>query len=61
VAVAAFQDLNRDGVLNKGAYGVPIEPYGFSNNARGPFGPPSFESASVRLPAQSQELQIILR
>jgi len=26
--------------------GMPNEPYGFSNDARGSFGPPSFEDAS---------------
>ncbi len=61
MAVAVFQDLNRDGVLNKGAYGVPTEPYGFSNNARGTFGPPTFASASFRFPAQQRELNITLR
>jgi uncharacterized protein (DUF2141 family) len=28
---------------------VPNEQYGFSNNALGRFGPPSFESASFQL------------
>ena len=29
--------------------GIPKEQFGFSNNARGTFGPPSFESASFTL------------
>lgn len=61
LAVAAFQDLNGDGVLNKGAYGIPTEPYGFSNDARGTFGPPSFEAASFRFPADGTDLRIELK
>jgi uncharacterized protein (DUF2141 family) len=61
LAVAVFQDLNRDGVLNQGAFGVPSEPYGFSNNARGAFGPPTFESAAFRILAEQQALEIHIR
>jgi uncharacterized protein (DUF2141 family) len=42
-AVAAFQDLNGDEEMNANMFGMPTEPYGFSNNARGNFGPPSFD------------------
>ena len=42
-AAAAFQDLNDDGEMNANMFGMPVEPYGFSNNARGQFGPPSFD------------------
>lgn len=33
-AVAAFQDLDNDGDLTTNAVGLPIEPFGYSNNAR---------------------------
>ena len=46
-AIALFQDLNGDGFLNKGAFGVPVEPFAFSNNARGRFGPPAFADAAI--------------
>lgn len=46
-AVAVFQDLNGDGILNRGSFGIPQEPYGFSNNAAGQMGPPSYEAARV--------------
>ena len=51
-AIAIFQDVNADGVLNKGAFGMPTEPYGFSNDARGSFGPPSFQQAEFEFPSQ---------
>lgn len=41
--IKAFHDLNSDEKLNTGTFGIPKEPYGFSNNARGWMGPPSVE------------------
>ncbi len=57
-ALAVFQDLNGDEVLNRSAFGIPSEPYGFSNNARGKFGPPSFQAAAFRLRREPCELNI---
>lgn len=48
-AIAVFQDLNGDGKLSKNGFGLPIEPYGFSNNARGLLGPPSFSEAMITI------------
>ena len=45
-AIAVFQDCNVDGKLNKNMFGVPKEPYGFSKNKYGKFGPPNFEDVS---------------
>lgn len=42
-AITLFQDLNRDKVINKRWIGTPKEPFGFSNNPRLFFGPPSYE------------------
>ena len=46
-AVAAFEDTKGTGKLDKNFLGVPTEPYGFSNDATGTFGPPSFDQAAV--------------
>ncbi len=54
-AVAVYQDLNNDGRLNRGMFGIPAEPYGFSNGAMGSMGPPSFEAAAVSPVAPSQQ------
>lgn len=48
-ALAVMHDVNEDGKLNKNFFGIPTERYGFSNNARGTFGPPSFDDAKVFL------------
>ena len=60
-ALAAFQDADANGELDRSAVGVPTEPYGFSNDARGRFGPPSFAAAAVDLRPGAVELTITLR
>ena len=47
VAIAVYQDVNGDGTLNVNRFGIPVEPFAFSNNAMGKRGPPSFEEAAI--------------
>ena len=49
IAVSAFHDLNGNQHLDTNALGMPIEPYGFSNNARGLFGPPNFSDVAIQI------------
>jgi uncharacterized protein (DUF2141 family) len=60
-AIAAFQDIDGDGQLGKGAFGLPREPFGFSNDARGRFGPPTFDAAAFTVSASGTTQRIILR
>ena len=46
-AVLAYQDENANGELDRNLIGIPSENYGFSRDARGRFGPPSFEDAAM--------------
>ena len=46
-ALAVIHDLNENNELDKGFMGIPQEPYGFSNDARGKFGPPSYEESKL--------------
>ncbi len=48
-AVAAYVDNNRNGRQDKNFLGVPKEIYGFSNDARGMFGPPDFAAAEFEI------------
>jgi uncharacterized protein (DUF2141 family) len=48
-AAVAFQDFNGNGILDKNFFGIPKEPYGFSNGAHGSAGPPKFSAAAVTL------------
>ena len=57
-ALSAYHDLDANGQLNNNMLGLPVEPYGFANNARGSFGPPSFQAASVALPAQGLAIEL---
>lgn len=58
-AVKLFQDENQNGQIDMNALGVPVEPYGFSNN-QGRSGQPSFEEAKVVLDS-SVNIEIQLR
>lgn len=42
-AIAVYQDINKNNRLDKNQLGIPLEPFGFSNNPPIGFGPPSFE------------------
>ena len=48
-AVGVFHDVDGNQALSKNFLGIPEEPFGFSNNVRGRFGPPSFMEASFSL------------
>jgi uncharacterized protein (DUF2141 family) len=41
-AIAVYHDKNTNGKLDTNLLGIPKERYGFSNNARGKFGPASW-------------------
>ena len=45
-AIGIFIDKNYNNKMDRNLFGVPKEQFGFSNNAKGNFGPPSFEDAS---------------
>ncbi|EKK00200.1 hypothetical protein RBSH_04536 [Rhodopirellula baltica SH28] len=60
-AIAAFHDTDNDGALSRNQFGIPAERYGFSNDARGKFGPPAFDDAVIDRPANGEtpiEIQI---
>ncbi len=44
-ALKAFHDLDGDGEMDTNPFGLPTEPYVFSNNAVGNMGPASWERA----------------
>ncbi len=50
-AVAVFQDVNYDGKLSTNFLGIPTEPYGFSKNKFGTFGPPDFKEVFFEIKA----------
>jgi uncharacterized protein (DUF2141 family) len=60
-AVSLYQDRNRNLQLDSNLLGIPTEPYGFSNDAVGKFGPPSFEQARILVPQEGGQITITLR
>lgn len=48
-AVSAHHDENGNDKLDKNAFGIPIESYGFSNNPKRGFGPPKFDEVSFSI------------
>lgn len=57
-AVAVFHDENGNGSFDQALFGIPLEDFGFSNGAKAFFGPPSFESAQVPVPAGGAKITI---
>lgn len=60
-AVGTFHDTDGNGRLSTWPVGLPKEAYGFSRDARGRFGPPSFEAAAFDLPATGGRQAITLK
>lgn len=60
-AVLAYQDENDNGELDRNFIGIPRENYGFSRNAAGRFGPPSFEDAAIEVRDGTTSAPIKLR
>lgn len=60
-AVSAFHDSNGNGKLDANFLKIPNEPHGFSNNASGSFGPPSFDQAKFSLGTTNLKIAIALR
>lgn len=48
-AASAFHDANDSGDMDKGMFGIPKEKFGFSNDAKGQMGPPSYADAKFSL------------
>ena len=48
-AIGIFHDVNLNNKMDNNFFWVPKEQYGFSNNARALFGPPTFEAAAFEL------------
>ena len=44
-AAKAFHDVDGDGRMNTNPFGMPTEPYAFSNTARGNMGPARWDAA----------------
>jgi len=53
-AFSFFHDLNNNKKLDTNFLGIPKEPYGFSNDKKGRFGPPKFDETSLEINKNSR-------
>jgi len=61
IAIAVFHDENDDSILNKNAVGFPSERYGFSRNARGLAGPPTWAQTVIPRPLNDETIEVFVR
>ena len=59
-AIAVYHDKNKNGELDTNMLGIPLEDYGFSNNARGRFGPASWSQAKFTVNERTAVHRILL-
>jgi len=59
-AVRLFHDVNGNGQFDTNPFGIPTEPFAFSNNARGRFGPATWADAAFTVTAGANSQTITL-
>lgn len=57
-AIAIYQDVNANGKLDTGTFGIPSEPFAFSNNFKPKWGGPSFEKCKFEFSQEKQTISI---
>lgn len=59
-AIAVYHDANENGELDTNFLGIPTERYGFSNGARGKFGPATWDQAKFTISHRLESHRITL-
>lgn len=59
-AFTVMHDENGNGRLDTNLFGIPTEGYGFSRDATGFLGPPSYESAAVKISGPTASVSITM-
>ena len=57
-AVSSFYDKNDNGKMDTNFFGIPKEPTGLSNDAKGKFGPPKFKDAKFMISTDHTQIKI---
>jgi uncharacterized protein (DUF2141 family) len=60
-AISCFHDVNNNGQLDTNMFGIPAEPYGFSNNPRLLFSAPKFDNSKFTHKVEGSKITITLR
>lgn len=59
-AINAYHDLDSNGKMKTNFIGIPKEPTGVSNDAKGRFGPPKFKDAVLLVTEEPRSVEINL-
>lgn len=59
-AIKLYHDVNDDGEMNTNPFGMPTEPFAFSNDAKGRFGPAKWDAAKFVVEADGTTHTITL-
>ncbi|HSK41756.1 MAG TPA: DUF2141 domain-containing protein, partial [Arenibaculum sp.] len=59
--IAVLHDLDGDGALDRTVFGMPTEPFGFSNDAFGFMGPPEFDAMAFEVTDPVTKIALTLR
>lgn len=59
-SVAVFHDEDKNGVLNKNQMNIPLEGYGFSNNAAATLGPPNYAQIKFVYSGKNKSITIFM-
>lgn len=60
-SLAVYHDENGNGELDKNLFGIPKEPYGFSNNPRAKWSAPTYEETAFVLNGSPANLSVSLK
>lgn len=60
-AIKSFHDLDGNGKMNTNPFGMPTEPFAFSNNARGAAGPAKWSDAVFDVAATGTKISITIK
>jgi uncharacterized protein (DUF2141 family) len=60
-AIKSFHDVNDNGKMDSNVFGMPTEPFAFSNNARGVMGPAKWADAAFEVKAGANSHSIAIK
>jgi uncharacterized protein (DUF2141 family) len=60
-ALALYHDENQNGDFDRNPVGIPVEGFGFSNDAPTRFSLPAFDAVRFRLPPEGRTMRVTMR
>ena len=60
-AIKAFHDIDGDGKMSSNPFGMPTEPFAFSNDAKGEMGPAKWADAAFDVTGATTKISITIK